>query len=109
MDNQTLIAGINHEMDLALPEDLIFDQVRLKLQVAISSMIANDFQKLAGILYRVDVNERKLKYLLQENVGQDAAVIIADLIIERQLEKIESRKKFSQNNQNDDIGDEDKW
>ena len=109
MDNQPLITIINREMGLALPEDLIFEQVRLKLQTAIGSMIANDFQKLAGILYRVDVNERKLKYLLQENVGQDAAIIIADLIIERQIEKIESRKKISRNNQNDDVSDEDKW
>ena len=35
------------------------------------------------------------KYLLQENVGEDAAFIIADLIIERQIEKIKSRQQFS--------------
>ena len=58
-------------------------------------MIETDFQKLVNILYRIDVNERKLKYLLQENVGEDAPVIIADLIIERQMEKIKIRQEFT--------------
>jgi hypothetical protein len=45
---------------------------------------------------------------LQENVGEDAAVIIADLIIERQMEKIKSRKEYTR--QDDDIvSDEEKW
>ena len=60
-----------------------------------------------GILYRIDVNERKLKYLLQENVGEDAAFIIADLIIERQIEKIKSRQQFSR--RDDNISEEEKW
>jgi len=107
MDNQPLISIINSEMDLALPPDTAFNEMRLKLQSAIDSMISNDFQKLVGILYRVDVNERKLKYLLQENVGEDAAVIIADLIIERQLEKIKTRQRYKQ--QNDAASDEEKW
>jgi len=60
-----------------------------------------------SILYRIDVNERKLKFLLQENVGEDAAVIIADLIIERQLQKIKSREAFRQNWSDED--GEEKW
>ena len=107
MDNQPLISIINSEMDLSLPPDTAFNEMRLKLQSAIDSMISNDFQRLVGILYRVDVNERKLKYLLQENVGEDAAVIIADLIIERQLEKIKTRQQYKQ--QNDAASDEEKW
>ena len=54
----------------------------------------------------MDVNERKLKYLLQENVGEDAAVIIADLILERQTEKMKLRKQYSR--PDDSISDEEK-
>ena len=71
-------------------------------------MIKSDFQKLVNVLYRVDVNERKLKYLLQENVGADAAVIIADLIIERQLEKIKTRAAFTDQDDSD-TSDQEKW
>jgi hypothetical protein len=107
MEESTLISTINNEMGLQLAEELSFEALRLQLQAAISKMIAGNFQQLVNILYRIDVNERKLKYLLQENVGADAAVIIADLISERQLEKIKSRQQFSQ--QDDSIPDEEKW
>ena len=104
-----LIKIINEEMDLSLPAHTSFEEVRQQLQDAISHLIETDFRKLALVLYRIDVNERKLKYLLQENVGTDAAGIIADLIIERQLQKIETRKQFGRQNGNDAISDEEKW
>jgi len=107
MNDPSLIAIINSEMDLALPPDTAFAALRQQLQLAVGRLIEKDFQRLVFVLYRVDVNERKLKYLLQENVGEDAAVIIADLIIERQLEKIKTRQQFKQ--QDDNLSDEEKW
>src|SRR5450432_3586905 len=107
MEVQSLTEIINYEMGLDLPPKISFDQMRQQLQAAINELIKSDFQKLVNVLYRVDVNERKLKYLLQENVGADAAVIIADLIIERQLEKIKTRAAFT--GSNDNTSDEEKW
>ena len=107
MEEQELIQGINTEMAIQLPEKMSLEELRNRLKQEINQLIQTDFQKLASILYRIDINERKLKYLLQENVGEDAAVIIAGLIIERQLQKIKSRKQFSQ--RDDTISDEEKW
>jgi hypothetical protein len=73
----------------------------------INELILHDFQKLISILYRLDVSEEKLKRLLKETVPGDAGLIITDLIIERQIQKIESRQRFSQ--QNDDIDEKEKW
>lgn len=66
----------------------------------------HDFNKLVQILYRVDVDEKKLKVLLQENKETDAAVIIADLLLQRQEEKIKTKQEFKPS---DDIPDEEKW
>jgi|SRR5450432_1078518 hypothetical protein len=107
MEEQALIQAINSETGMGLPAHLSLHEIRLQLQAAINNLIRNDFQQLVYILYRVDVNEKKLKFLLQENVGEDAAVIIADLIIARQIEKITSRKQFSR--RNDKMDDEEKW
>jgi hypothetical protein len=107
MEEQALIQAINSETGMGLPAHISFNEIRLQLRAAINNLIRNDFQQLVHILYRVDVNERKLKFLLQENVGEDAAVIIADLIITRQMEKITSRQQFSQ--RNDEMNDEEKW
>lgn len=66
-----------------------------KLKDAINDLILNDFSKLVQLLYQADVPEDKLKILLKQNTGTDAAEIIAGLLLERQLQKIGSRKKFS--------------
>ena len=107
MEELALVKIINDELGIDLPPQIAFAEMRLQLQAVINGLIKTDFQKLVHVLYRVDVNERKLKYLLQENVGEDAAVIIADLIIERQAEKIKVRTAFSR--RDDTISDEDKW
>jgi nitrogenase subunit NifH len=73
----------------------------------INELINTDFQKLISILYRMDVSEAKLKQLLNENPGTNAAPIIADLMIERQAEKIRSRQQFSKRDEN--ISDDEKW
>jgi hypothetical protein len=72
----------------------------------INHLLLYDFNKLVQILYRVDVNEKKLKELLQQNANTDAAVIIADLLIQRQEEKIKTKETFKSN---DNIADEEKW
>jgi len=78
-----------------------------KLADKINELIQNDFQKLIAILYRLDVNEEKLKHLLRDNTGSDAGTIIADLIIERQIQKIKSRQQFRR--RDNDIDENEKW
>ena len=80
---------------------------REQLAVAINECILTDFDKLLQLLYRLDIDEMKLRSLLQDFPGQDAGFIIADLIIERQVQKIKSRQQFSQ--RDNDISEEDKW
>jgi hypothetical protein len=78
-----------------------------KLAAYIHELINNDFQKLIAILYRLDVDEKKLKTLLAEKNATDAGIIIAGAIIERQREKFASRQKFGTSAK--DIPDEEKW
>ncbi len=59
----------------------------------IEELIQRDFEKLKWILYRIDISEKKLADALQVSEA-DAATVMADLIIERQLQKAESRKNF---------------
>jgi hypothetical protein len=82
-------------------------ELRQKLVVLINELINKDFNALVQLLYRIDVYEKKIRLYLNEKLSEDSASIIADLIIERQLEKRESRKKFrSHTNQE---SDEEKW
>jgi hypothetical protein len=63
-----------------------------ELSIKINELINTDFEKLVQLLYRVDVDETKLKKILQENADTDAGKLIALLLIERQQEKLQSKK-----------------
>ena len=78
-------------------ESLQREEVHLQLVEYINELINADFEKLVQLLYRIDVNEAKLKALLQANPQEDAAKMIASLIIERQLQKLKSRKQTNTN------------
>src|SRR6476469_5700305 len=95
MAERELIEIINKHIDTAFTEDTSMQELQQKLIVYINSLIQTDFQKLVAILYRVDVDENKLKTILKNEAGKDAADIIAGLIIEREMQKIQTRKQFS--------------
>ena len=80
--------------------------IQQQLEALINDLIQNNFEQLIQLLYRIDVNEKKLKQLLADYPQTDAAALISQLIIERQLQKIQIRKQFKSN---DDIADDDKW
>ena len=100
--------GIDHslakvEEGLSAPDR---EALLRELEAQINWMILHRFDALVQVLYRMDVDERKLRSLLQEARGTDAAPIIAELMIERQLQKLRTRRQFRQE---DDIPEEDKW
>src|SRR5688572_24032263 len=69
-------------------------KLREQLVFFINHLLLNDFNKLVNILYRVDVNEQKMKTLLAEQPETDAAEIITDLLIQRQEQKLTTKKSF---------------
>lgn len=77
------------------------------LSAKINHLIVNDFNRLIQILYRADISEKKLKQLLEENKTEDAGKLIGALFIERQLQKIKSRRENRQDL--NDITDEERW
>src|SRR5215212_1283420 len=74
----------------------VFEKQELKTQLTdyINYLLLHDFNKLVQLLYRIDINEQKLKQIVQENPQTDAAILISDLLIQRQEEKIRTRQSF---------------
>ena len=107
MENDELIRLLNNELPVEIAAQKSYDKIHAQLAAYINNLIKNDFDKLVAYLYRIDVNEEKLKTLLQKNPGEDAGNIIAGLIIERQEQKIKFRKQFSQ--RENDFNEEEKW
>ena len=67
------------------------DKLQEWLAREISILLDRDFQHLLNVLYRIDVSEEKVK---QAFAAKYPAFEIAGLIIERELKKVETRKKY---------------
>ncbi|WP_316747955.1 hypothetical protein [Pedobacter gandavensis] len=70
-------------------------EIKERLVQAFAYLLDNDISKMMNILYRADVDEEKLKSLLINNSELPSAEVIAEAYLERQKEKIETRKKYS--------------
>ncbi|QNN44938.1 hypothetical protein [Pedobacter roseus] len=89
----SLISIISKDFDI--PDQLSESQLRAAMVDAFAYLIDNDFPKLIQILYKADVDQYKLKELLETVEGVSSAEIIADNYIARQKAKIETWKKYS--------------
>ncbi len=57
----------------------------------IQLLLDHDFQRFLNMLYRIDVDEQKAKEAFAD---KDPSMKLAELIIERELQKVESRRKY---------------
>ncbi|WP_316825349.1 hypothetical protein [Pedobacter miscanthi] len=89
----SLISIISKDFDI--PHTLSESQLRDAMVDAFAYLIDNDFSKLIQILYKADVDQYKLKELLETVEGVSSAEIIADAYIARQKAKIETWAKYS--------------
>ena len=103
MDVTLLAVDLNRVYGWELTADALENQRAEKINL----LIQRDFEAVVQLLYRIDVSEKRLRGILDSDSGEDAGRIIARLIMERQWQKIESRRRYRQ----DDAGesDEERW
>ena len=100
-----LLSELSNKLEIDLPEKRSLEELKVFLSGYIDHLISNNPDKLVSILSRVDVSEKELKANLQ-NKEENASSIIAQMIIERQMEKIKTRERYRSN---DDISEDEKW
>lgn len=88
--NAAGLAGLPEELIHAGTVDLFSE-----LSAYLDELITADFHKLVSILYRMDVSEKKVRTALANAPdGISAGEIIARLMVAREQEKMEWRKKY---------------
>lgn len=65
------------------------------LEQAINELIKHDFSRLVQLLYRIDVSEAKLKYILNAHPNEDAGKLIAQIILGRLEATKKARASFN--------------
>ena len=104
---ETIQQYLQNQFEVSASMELSMNQLENLLAERINHLIKKDFSHLVLLLYRIDVNESKLKTLLKENPDNDAGILIARLVIERQLQKIETRRQSASGS--DNIDENEKW
>lgn len=61
MVENELIQILNKQIDTDFAEEISMQALQEKLTLQINDLILNNFQRLVAILYKVDVDENKLK------------------------------------------------
>ncbi len=104
MDEDYIIELFKKNSNSPTPAEL--ETLTQTLSVYINNLLLHDFNKLIHILYRVDISEGNLKKILKDNHDTDSSIVIAELIIKRQLEKglQKNKHKFPGN-----IPEDEKW
>lgn len=88
------------QKDLSLDQDDLpasvatLDELKSKLVPVITYLLDKDMNRLLNALYRIDINETKVKQVLTLGTPGNIATELAALIIERELQKVITRKKY---------------
>jgi hypothetical protein len=77
---------------LASTKDDLIDMLR----PVIHQMLNREFERLLQVCYRVDLGENKLKSILHESDPETMAFDLAKALVERQMLKIELKRKYSE-------------
>ena len=86
--------GQEEETALKLRDDLTQNDLKSYLQNVISWYIESDFTTLVNIFYRLDIHELKFNQLMQEHVGDELTSGLADLVLEREMQKAKTRLAY---------------
>lgn len=74
------------------------EEFREYLTEKMKDMLDKNYNLLINTLYRIDISEKKLTELFSSKNKESIPQKLADLIIERQIEKIHFRKRYREGN-----------
>jgi len=98
---KNLQEALQTDFDLSFTDWVTKQQLIAALTRRIEELIAGNPDRLFSMLYRLDISEKKLKTAMasESNIARK----IADMIYERQSEKVSSRKENKSNKPDDDL------
>jgi len=87
--------GLEKTPDDRVDELQQYEALKKLLSQRIEEMIDHEFDKFVNLLYRIDINESKVREALAEQPFSKGVEKVAEMIIQRQLQKIATRRQYS--------------
>jgi hypothetical protein len=108
MVDRSVIHSLTNALNTDLESVQSYEELQARLAAYLNALINSDFNGLLNLLYRLDVDESKIRVAMKDQKGIDAGLILARIVIERQIKKIETRKKPG-NDPGNEIDENEKW
>ncbi|AWW33206.1 hypothetical protein DN752_15120 [Echinicola strongylocentroti] len=86
---------LQKDFDLAVPQGELTRERLVELLTPIVGQLLNrDLERLLQICYRIDLGEERLKKLLHEANPETLAIELSEALVDRQLQKVQIRRKY---------------
>lgn len=92
--NKEVCEVICGDFSLQSSGDVTLGEIRRMLEYEIRFLLDKNPEKLFSILYRIDVSQRVTDEIFAVNNKEEIAPLLAEAIIQRQLQKIKTRKLY---------------
>lgn len=86
---------ISSDLDVQLPDSLSDEEMIMHIADRVEQLLKGDPDLLLSYLYRLDVEEKKIAAALETSI-MPVHVTFANLIWERQKQRMETKSKFRQ-------------
>ena len=93
--NNKLSQKIAQDLDMDISETLSDEEMIKHISYRVEQMMKGDPDLLMSYLYRLDVEEENIKAAMETSITP-AHITFANLICERQKQRMETKKKYKQ-------------
>lgn len=99
MNEESFETSLAHEW--GLPAGASEDSVASGLAARVAWLMKHDYERLLNAVYLLDLSERRFRAAMALGSNEAAARALAELILEREREKFESRRRYRQQRSTD--------
>lgn len=92
--NDALYNALSGSFELEHVHGLSLNDIKTNVESVVRELLDKNIEKLMSILYRIDVDQKRTDSILKLMSKDDIASQLADEIIKRQLQKIETRNRY---------------
>lgn len=89
---------IVHDLHLEKEEEMLqcqnMELLKRNLIEVINMLLLKDYHRLVNAMYRLDIDEKLFRETISGLHSPNVASRLADLVIDREFEKVKSRKKY---------------
>jgi hypothetical protein len=87
---------IDDPLSTEVESNIAEDELKEYLKHKIMDLMENNLERFLNTLYRIDVDENKVRDIFKKKSGFDIAESLADLIIQRQIQRVKTQQMYKQ-------------